>query len=249
MLKTKYIWLFLSCGLFSTAAWADEARIAVAANFAAPLAKIAAAFTKETGHKLISSSGSTGKFYAQIKEGAPFDILLSADQDHPQKLANENLAFTNTQFTYAIGKLVLWSPKEKFIDAKGSVLKANSFTHLSIANPKLAPYGAAAREALEKMGRWRALEPKIVFGESIAQAYQFVATGNAELGFVAFSQIQDLKGIKGSYWMIPQELYSPLKQDAILLKKGENNAAAKQFLTFLKSKAAKAIIVEFGYGE
>lgn len=247
MAKTFYLGIFLFCGLISSVANADEIRIAVAANFARPMEKIVAAFEKETGHKIISSSGATGKFYAQIKEGAPFDILLSADQDHPKKLSNENFAVAETQFTYAIGKLALWSPKDKYIDSKGAILKKNLFTHISIANPKLAPYGVAAQATLEKMGLWHNLESKIVFGESISQAYQFVATGNAELGFVAFSQIKDSNGIKGSYWLVPQDFYSPLKQDAILLKNAKNTTAAKRFLEFLKGKTAKSIIGEFGY--
>lgn len=244
MLRTVSIFVFL-LSTFSVEAMADDVRVAVAANFASPMEKIAASFTKESGHKVVSSSGSTGKFYAQIKEGAPFDVLLSADQEHPRKLSTENLALSESQFTYAIGKLVLWSAKEKFVDSKGEILKSGTFFHLSIANPKTAPYGAAAKEALEKKQLWKLLEPKLVYGESIAQAYQFVATGNADLGFVAYSQIKEAKN--GSYWFVPQELYSPLKQDAILLAAGKNKAAAKQFLEFLKGAKARAIIEEFGY--
>lgn len=248
-MSKAFLFLIALCGLAWEYGEAGEVKIAVAANFAVPLGRISEAFSKETGHKLVVSSGATGKFYSQIREGAPFEILLSADQEHPKKLVAENLAVAGSQFTYAIGKLALWSSKDDFVDSKGEVLKSNSFKHLAIANPKLAPYGAAAQEVLENKGLWKSIKPKLVYGENIAQTHQFVSTGNAELGFVAFSQIQSAKGIKGSYWLIPQTLYTPIKQDAVLLAKGRSNPVAKQFLEFLKSKTAKSIISEFGYDQ
>lgn len=233
-------------GLISLNTHAGELKVAVAANFVVTLHKISESFTKETGHKLIISSGATGKFYSQIREGAPFEILLSADREHPKKLIAENLAIAETQFTYAVGKLVLWSPKDKFVDAKGLVLQSKEVTHIAIANPKLAPYGAAAKEVLEKEGLWKVVESKIVYGENIAQTHQFISTGNAEIGFISLSQIKDAKG---SYWLVPQSQYEPIKQDAILLTKGKNNVVAKKFLEYLKGKTAKSIISEYGYGE
>ncbi len=229
-------------------AFATDVKIAVAANFTPPMEKIAALFFKETGHKLVISYGATGKFYAQIKNGAPFEIFLAADQKHPQRLIAEKLAVAGTQFTYAIGKIVLWSPKLNVVDPDGAILGSGDFKHLAIANPKIAPYGAAAEEVLKKKDLWQKLQPRLVVGENIAQAYQFVATGNAELGFVALSQLKkENEPSAGSAWAVPQELYSPLKQDAVLLAKGKASAAAKQFLAFLKSKKATALTRVFGY--
>lgn len=221
---------------------ATELHVAVSANFTAPMEKVAVKFSENTGHKLIISYGATGKFFTQIKNGAPFGVFLSADQEHPAKLINEHLAVNGTQFTYAIGKLVLWSASSKSVDLNGS------FKHLAIANPKLAPYGVAARETLTKLGFWEKLQPRLVFGESITQAYQFIATGNAELGFVALSQIKNENDSKvGSFWAVPREMYSPLKQDAVLLERGRNNTAALELLQFLKTDIVKAIIRDFGY--
>lgn len=242
-----FLVIFAFCALIPINLEAGEVSVAVSANFSEPLKKIAEAFKKETGHELIISPGASGKFYSQIREGAPFEVLLSADQEYPKKLVLDKLAIAETQFTYAVGRLVLWSPQDKFVDSKGAVLKSKSFTHIAAANPKLAPYGAAAKEVLEKEGLWKTVESKVVYGENIAQTYQFVSTGNAELGFVAMSQI--IKNVKGSYWRIPQSQYAPIKQDAILLNKGKNNRAARQFLDFLKSKNVRSIISEFGYGE
>ncbi len=232
-------------GLIPLNLQAGELKVAVAANFMTPLVKISEVFTKETGHKLVISSGATGKFYSQIREGAPFEVLLSADQDTPKKLVADNFAVADTQFTYAVGKLVLWSPKDKFVDGKGAVLKSESVTHIAMANPKLAPYGAAAKEFLKKAGLWKSLESKMVYGENIAQTHQFVSTGNAEVGFVAMSQI---KNANGSHWLVPDSEHAPLKQDAILLKAGKNNPVAKKFFEFLKEKKTKEIIADFGYG-
>ncbi|MDE2599383.1 MAG: molybdate ABC transporter substrate-binding protein [Rhodocyclaceae bacterium] len=234
--------------IYSVVASADETQVAVAANFAAPVQKIAAEFEKQTGHKAIVATGATGKFYAQIVNGAPFDILLAADDETPAKLEKEGQSAVGKRFTYAIGKLVLWSAKAAVVDDKAEVLKRGGFDHLSIANPKVAPYGAAAVETMKALGVYDALQPKIVMGENIAQAHQFIATGNAPLGFVALSQVLKDGKIEGSYWIVPEKLYSPIRQDAVLLNKGKDNKAAAAFLDFLKTnKAAKDIILSYGY--
>ncbi|HEY8068358.1 MAG TPA: molybdate ABC transporter substrate-binding protein [Burkholderiales bacterium] len=227
---------------------ADEAQIAVAANFAAPVKQIAEKFFQSTAHKVLISIGSTGKFYSQISNGAPFDVFLSADDETPLRMEREKLAITGTRFTYAIGKLVLWSPAANFVDGNGDVLRKEPFKRLAIANPKLAPYGAAAQQTLEKMGIWSALQGKLVLGENIAQTLQFVASSNAELGFVAFSQIQEGgKTPAGSHWLVPQSLYDPIRQDAALLAHGNSNQAARLFLEFLRSPQAREIIRTYGY--
>ena len=227
---------------------AGEVQVAVAANFAGPFQKIAAVFQAETGHTTKVSVGSTGKFHTQIKEGAPFEVLLAADQETPKKLEDEGLAAKGQGFTYAKGKLVLWSAKEGFADCKGAVLKKGSFSHLAVANPKLAPYGAAGLETLKALGLTDALTPKIVQGDNIAQTFQFIATGSAELGFVALSQVASPdKPAGGAYWLVPAKLYAPILQDATLLKKGEGNAAAAALLKFLQGDKAHIIIKAFGY--
>lgn len=223
---------------------ADEVLVAVAANFTLPMEEIISEFRKETGHKALASYGSTGKFYTQIVNGAPFEILLAADDEHPDKLLSEGLAQPGTDFVYATGKIVLWSPKSDFVDPKGQVLNKGGFLHLSIASPKLAPYGAAAEEIIKRRGLWRQLEGKLIYGENISQAHQFVASGNAELGFVSLSQV---KNSKGSLWVVPQDLYKPLRQKAVLLKVGKDKKAAAAFLKFIKSDRARRIIHEFGY--
>jgi molybdate transport system substrate-binding protein len=238
----------LLLALLAAGTQAGEVHVAVAANFTAPMEQIAAAFAKETGHKLLLSYGATGKFYAQIKNGAPFEAFLAADDDTPAKLEREGMAVPGSRFTYAVGKLALWSPKPGYVDAQGQVLKAGAFQHLAIANPKLAPYGLAARELMERQGLWQGLQSRLVFGENIAQTYQFVGSGNAELGFVALSQISRPGGApQGSYWIVPQALYNPIRQDVALLAKGQGNAAAEQLLRYLKSDKAAAIIKSFGY--
>ena len=229
-------------------AWAGEVQVAVAANFTKPMEKIAEDFFKATDHKAVLSFGATGKFVEQIKQGAPFEVLLAADQKNPIKLENEQLAVPKSRYTYAIGKLVLWSAKPDLVDDKGNVLKTGGFEHIAIADPKTAPYGKAAMNVMEKLGALDALKPKMVQGESIAQAKEFVSSGNAELGFVALSQvIKDGKIAEGSGWMVPQDLYAPLYQDAILLKTGENNAAAKALMDYLKTEPAQAVIKAYGY--
>ncbi len=230
----------------SLPALADQVQVAVAANFLAPMQAIASQFKAATGHEAVVVSGSTGKLFAQVQNGAPFEVFVSADSKTPKKLAAASLALADSQFTYAKGKLALWSPKADAVK-DASALKGD-FAHLALANPKTAPYGSAALEVLAKLGLTDAVSGKLVEGENIAQAYQYVASGNAELGFVALSQIyQDGQIRQGSAWVVPTDLYSPLTQDAILLKKGEDNPAASALLTFLKGEQAKAIILQYGY--
>ena len=240
--------VLLSSLLLAFAAHADEEQVAVAANFTAPMQQIAADFERDTGHKAVLSFGATGKFYAQISNGAPFEVFLSADDETPARLEKEFLIAPHSRFTYAIGKLVLWSAKEGYIDGQGSILKSGEFRHLSLANPKTAPYGAAAIETLKKLGVLERLELRFVQGENIAQAHQFVATGNAELGFVALSQVyKDGKITSGSAWIVPANLFTPIRQDAVVLAKGKNNRAATALADYLKSDKARAIIKSYGY--
>ena len=233
--------LLLSLG---QAAFAGQTNVAVAANFTDAAKEIAEAFKAKTGHEAVLSFGSSGQFYTQITQDAPFQVFLSADNERPQKLADEGLGDKATKFTYAIGKLVLWSKTADLVKGE-ETLKSGTFTKLSIANPTAAPYGAAAIETMKKLGVYEALTPKIVQGNNIAQTFQFIDTGNAELGFVALSQLKDVTA--GSRWMVPQNLYSPIKQDAVLLKKGQGNEAATAFMTFLKGPDATAIIKKYGY--
>lgn len=229
---------------------AGEALVAVAANFAEVAAALAPKFEAATGHKVTITTGATGKLYAQIKEGAPFHILLSADSKTPTRLASEGAADAGSQFTYATGKLALWSSDETLIGSDGAeTLKAGGFAHVAIANPDLAPYGIAARQVLAALGLWESLQPRIVMGENIGQAHTMVATGNAELGFVALSAVESpTRAAEGSVWVVPQEFFEPIRQDAILTETGEDNAAAQAFLAYLKTDEAHAIIGTFGYG-
>jgi molybdate transport system substrate-binding protein len=234
--------------LASAAAFADEVQVAVAANFTAPMKLIAADFEKDTGHKAVLSFGATGKFYAQISNGAPFDVFLSADDETPAKLEKEGGAVHGSRFTYATGKLVLWSAQPGVVDPQGDVLRKNGFKKLAIAAPKLAPYGSAAVETMTRLGLMASLEPKLVTGESIGQAYGFVSTGNAELGFVALSQVyEDGKLKSGSAWIVPENLHRAIRQDAVLLIKAKDNKAALMLMAFLKTEKAKAVIRSFGY--
>ena len=245
--RFSFLALCLGCLVWQEAV-AAEVQVAVAANFAEPMQKIADAFERDTGHKALLAFGSTGNFYAQIKNGAPFEVLLSADAETPARLKKEGLGVPGTRFTYAIGTLVLWSPKSGVVDAHGQVLKKGAFAHIALANPRLAPYGAAALEVLSKLGIYTALEPKLVLGEDVAQAYQFVASGNADLGFVALSQVlRDGKISKGSAWIVPAALYTPIRQDAVILAGGENNAAALALMNYMKQKKAQVIIKAYGY--
>lgn len=250
--RPAFLWAVLfASGLLLSApnAGAGEAQIAVAANFTAPMQKIAAEFEKDTGHKAVLSFGTVGKFYSQMNAGAPFQVLVSSDRDTPDALVRDGLAIDGTRFTYAIGKLVLWSASPNVVDDKGDVLRRGSFQHLSLANPKLAVYGAAGQAVMQKLGVWDAIEPKLVLGESITQAYQFVASGNAELGFVAYSQVVGHGGkiSSGSAWMVPPELHAPLAQDVILLAPGKDSAVAKAVVDYLRSEKARAIILSYGY--
>ena len=227
---------------------ADEIQLAVAANFTGPMKLIAAEFEKDSGHKVLITSGATGKFYAQITSGAPFEVFLSADDETPAKLEMEGAAVQGSRFTYAIGKLVLWSAQPDRVDAGGDVLRKGNFNKLAIAAPKLAPYGAAAVETMRQLGVLTAIERKLVTGESLGQTFSFVSSGNAELGFVALSQVYEAGRIKsGSAWIVPENLYSPIRQDAVLLAKGKDSQAARQLLTFLKNEKSKAVIRAFGY--
>ena len=227
-----------------------EVNAAVAANFAAPMQRIAMAFEQETGHKAILSFGSTGNLYAQIRNGAPFQILLSADSQTPAKLESEGLGLTGSRFTYAVGTLVLWSKQPGFVDEKGDVLRVAKFERIAIANPKLAPYGVAALQTLTQLGVLSSVQPKLVQGENIAQAFQFVATENAQLGLVALSQVMvDGKIAQGSAWIVPSKLHAPIAQDAILLVKGRDNPAAVALMRYLQSDRVKVIIRSYGYSQ
>ncbi len=229
-------------------AFAAEAQVAVAANFAEPIKAIGAVLEKTTGHTIRVTLGATGKLYAQIKNGAPFDVLLAADTKTPEKLEAEGDNVPGSRFTYATGKLVLWSAKVGRVDAKGEVLKAANLGKVSYANPKVAPYGAATVQVIDKLGLTAALTPKLVQGESIGQTFNFAYTGNADVGFVAMSQVLEGGKLKsGSMWVVPQTLYSPIRQDAVLLKKGESNEAGKALFLLLQSPNIKDLIRSYGY--
>ena len=243
----KHGYLLIMTGLAGLAQ-AGEVSVAVAANFTAPMQKIAAAFAQDTGHKAQLSFGSTGKFYTQIKNGAPFQLLLAADDETPARLEKEGLGVAGTRFTYAIGKLVLWSKQPGLVDAKGDVLKTGPFERLAVADPKLAPYGAAAMETLSKLGLLSRWQGKLVQGENIAQAYQFVLTENAPLGFVAMSQVfADGRITQGSAWLVPAHLHNPIRQDAMVLASGKDNAAALALAGYLRGEKARQIIRSYGY--
>ena len=239
--------LLASLLLAALPAHAEDISVAVAANFTAPMKLIAAEFEKDSGHKVVASFGSTGKFYAQIKNGAPFEILLAADDETPTKLVKEAVAISGSQFTYAVGKLVLWSAKPGLVDGAGAVLKKGDFAHLALAEPRLAPYGAAGVQTLKALGAYEAVAPKIVTAENITQAYQFISSGNAELGFVALSQVLKDGKIEGSSWLVPANLYTPIRQDAVVLEPGKGRAAVDALMKFLKGDKARAIIKSFGY--
>jgi molybdate transport system substrate-binding protein len=228
---------------------AGEVNAAVAANFTAPAQQIVELFQKETGHTVKLSFGSSGKFYAQIKEGAPFDVLLAADEKNPKLLEQDGLAVKDSRFVYALGKLVLWSARPGFVDDKGAVLGKDGYNKIAYADPKLAPYGLAAQETLQRFDLWSKVQSKLVMGESITQTYQFAATGNADLAFIALSQItKDGKVTEGSWWIVPADMYNPIKQSAVQLSGAKEPATAKAFMAFLKSEKALAIIRSFGYG-
>jgi molybdate transport system substrate-binding protein len=247
---TRRRWAALVAGVLvalggASAAGAEDVSVAVAANFTEPAKEIAAAFTAKTGDHVTLSFGSSGQFYTQITQGAPFQVFLSADAERPQRIEREGLGVPGTRLTYAVGRLVLFSKTPGLVDDKGAVLRSGGFNKLSIADPTAAPYGAAAIQTMTKLGVYDRLQPKIVKGSSIAQAYQFVDSGAAELGFVALSQVVNVQG--GSRWLAPASLHAPIDQQAILLYAGDKKAAARAFLAFLKSPEALAIIRRYGY--
>jgi molybdate transport system substrate-binding protein len=242
-------WPLLALAAMAGTLHAAEAQVAVAANFAEPMKAVAAVLEKTTGHTLQTTVGATGRLYAQIKNGAPFDVLLSADTRAPAQLETDGLAQPGSRFTYATGKLALWSADAAKVDGQGAVLKTGGFRKLAIANPKTAPYGAASMEVMDKLGLTAALTPKLVQGESIGQTYNFAYTGNAEIAFVAMSQVLEggrLKG--GSMWVVPQSLYAPIQQDAVLLKRAARNEAALALMKLLQSPNIRDLIRSYGYG-
>lgn len=240
----------IALAAFALSAHADEVQVAVAANFSAAAQKIAAQFEKDTGHTVKLSFGATGKFYAQIEAGAPFDVLLAADHATPAKLVAEGKGVPATLHTYAIGKLVLWSADPALVDDKGQILKSDKWKHLSVADAKLAPYGQAAKETLAALKLADAVQPRVVTAENIGQALQFVQTGNAELGFVALGQVQPPDGSKpaGSMWIVPDALYAPIRQDAVVVAASKVGQAATQFVDYLASDKARVVIKAYGYG-
>ena len=237
-------WVFVLCAV--PCAVADEIRVAVATNFTATMNDLVARFSEEMEHKVLVSFGSSGNHYAQIKNGAPFEAFFSADVERPRLLEEEGVAVAGSRFTYAVGRLALWSRQASYVDADGRILERGTFRFLSIANPELAPYGAAAREVLIARGVWERLQGRLVQGQDIGQAYSFVYTGNAELGFVAYSQLkQPGAPTDGSFWLVPESLHAPIEQQAVLLR---DVPAARAFVEFTKSAAAREIIRGYGYG-
>lgn len=226
-------------------ALAARVTVAVAANFAATAERIAEAFTSAQGHEVVLIAGSTGKHYAQVVAGAPFDVLLAADRARPERLEQDGLAVAGSRFTYARGRLALWSPRAGRVDANGAVLGSGEFRHLALANPRLAPYGLAAQQVLTGLGLWESLQPRLVFGESVGQAFGFVRSGAAELGLVALSQVLVAAGEDGSTWIVPESLHAPIEQQAVLLR---DAAESRAFLAFLRGETAGAIIAASGYG-
>jgi len=227
---------------------AAEVAVAVAANFTAPMQRLVPLFEQQTGHKVLASYGSTGKLFSQISNGAPFEVLLAADDETPARLERSGGAVTGTRFTYAIGRLVLWSRQPGVVDGNGEVLRGDGFDRLAIADPRLAPYGAAAVQTLRSLGLFERLQPRLVMGESITQAHQFVATGNAPLGFVALSQVYaDGRLTEGSAWVVPTQMHDLIRQQAVLLAKGRDNPAARALLDFLRSEPVRAVIRQSGY--
>jgi molybdate transport system substrate-binding protein len=239
--------LFILVTTTVTPALAEQVLVAVAANFIPPFRELAIEFETTSGHTVRAVSGSSGTFYSQIKNGAPFDVFFSADVERPKLLEEEGLAVKESRLTYAIGRLILWSPNPSLIKGEHT-LKSEHFKHLAIANPKTAPYGAAAMQTMHKLGVWEKLQPLIVTGENLGQTMGFIESGNAELGFVALSQALDPKlTIKGSRWEVPADLHDPIKQDVILLTKGKDNPAARSLMEFVRGPQAKQIIERYGY--
>ncbi len=250
MVRRNWIgcWSLLWLGMAAHGADAAEVQVAVSANFSGTMKVLSQVFERESGHQARIITGATGKFYAQIKNGAPFQVLLAADAQTPLLLEQEGFTVPGSRFTYAVGRLVLWSKQTDLVDAQGDVLRSARFKRLAIADPRLAPYGAAAMQVMERMGLFAQVKDRLVQGDSVAQAYQFVASGNAELGLIARSQlIVDGNPVAGSTWLVPESLHSPLRQDAVLLKPGQANPAALAFLQFLQSPRARALMREHGY--
>jgi molybdate transport system substrate-binding protein len=248
MLRMHTAALAVMVAVFSTNSWSSEIIVAVAANFTKPLEDIAKIYQQDTGNTIKISSASTGKLYTQITNGAPFDVMLSADTKTPGKLVAEHYAQADSQFTYAQGRLALWSAKEGVVDQNGKVLTSGTYQHVAMCDPKLAPYGQAALETMTHLKVLPALKPKLVQGENITQAYQFVSSGNAEIGFVALSQIyKDGKVTAGSAWIVPSSYYKPIEQDAVLLTASKDKKSAAAFLSYLKSTKTKALMQRYGY--
>ena len=243
----KFLLSLVLVVLAVTPALAEQVLVAVAANFIGPFREVATEFEKTTGHTVQTAAGSSGNFYSQIKNGAPFDVFFSADNERPKLLEDEGLGVKGNRFTYAIGRLVLWGPDPSLIKGEDT-LRSASFKRLAIANPKTAPYGVAAMQAMQKLRVWDSVQPRIVMGESLGQTMGFIESGNAELGFVALSQALDpkIKGT-GSRWDVPNDLHEPIQQDVVLLTKGKDNPAAKALMEFMGGPQAKAIIERYGY--
>lgn len=252
-MNSKSLIVFLLTFIATSQASAEKITVAVASNFTAAMNDLVAEFEKKSGHHVNLAFGSSGKFYALISNGAPFQAFFSADQEKPMALEQNNFAVPGSRFTYAVGTLALWSSKTSVVDANVTVLKQGNFNKLAIANPRLAPYGVAAVEVLQRLQLKDATKSKWVLGENIAQAYQFVATGNADIGFVALSQIIDSQNIDngaikaGSAWIVPSTMHNPIRQDAVLLRRGENSPAARELLQFIRGDSAKKIIQSYGY--
>jgi len=243
--------LFLSITLLLTtaaSAIAETTHVATASNFSQPLQLLVQSFEEKSSHKVRISAASTGKLYAQIKHGAPYHIFLAADQKRPEKLEREGFVVNGSRFTYAVGQLALWAPQQQFTGEAKLLISQANIRRFSIANPKTAPYGMAARQTLKALDLWEQLQGRLVRGENIAQTYQFIASGAAGIGFVARSQLTEEARSKGFHWVVPQDLHDPIRQDAVLLKRGANNPAAKAFHAFLRSDSAKALISSLGYG-
>jgi molybdate transport system substrate-binding protein len=248
MRQRLFTWfLFVVVTLAVAPAFAEQVLVAVAANFVPPFREIAIEFERTTGHNVQVAAGSSGNFYSQIKNGAPFDVFFSADMERPKLLEEEGFGVKDTRLTYAIGRLVLWSPNAGLIKGE-ETLRFKQYKRLTIANPKTAPYGLAAMQAMQKLELWEGIQSQIVMGESLGQTMGFIESGNAQLGFVALSQITDpkIKG-KGSRWDVPTNLHEPIKQDVILLTKGKDNPAAKALMEFMSGHQAKAVIERYGY--
>lgn len=246
-MKRFLLSLVLMFPLAATPALADQVLVAVAANFVPPFREAAMEFEKATGHNVRVASGSSAAFFAQIKNGAPFDVFFSADDERPKLLEDEGLGVKGSRFTYAIGRLVLWSPDLNLVKGEDT-LHSDNFKHLAIANPKTAPYGVSAMQAMQKLGVWERLQSRIVMGENLGQTMGFIESGNAELGFLALSQVKDPKiAGKGSYWDVPNNLHEPIRQDVILLTNGKDNPAAKALMEFIRGPQAKVIVERYGY--